>query len=169
MDLFSLASLIAFILIAWYTFRRTRRPTLSQRLEELAKKLGVEPEYGSREAPAEQPWGRSAPPASRTPTAASARSDAARHDTRPAQGPSFIEPAGAAVRGPAAARTRGVFPSAAARKLGIHGRNDLRRAVVLATVLERCPGVGTGRSAASSALEDLAVPPRWPPNELTSR
>ena len=128
MDLFSLLSLIVFGLIVFYTLRRLQSPTLSQKLEALARRLGVDPEYGSGEGPAaDQPWGRSG----RAPVGQTAKSDS--HSPEP---PAHRE-------SPATSPTlsRETFPSRAARRLGVHEANDLRCAVILATVLEKCPGM----------------------------
>lgn len=145
MDLFSLLSLIVFGLIVLYTLRRSRRPTLSQKLEELAKRLGVEPEYGSREGPApDQPWGRSASPtagAAAKPGGPAAplasQPDTSRRSTEAAH------PMG-----------RDALPSRAARRLGVHDARDLRRAVVLAAVLDKCPGLSPHADAAAPRPRD---------------
>lgn len=128
MDLFSWLSLIVFALVVLYTFRRSRRPTLSQRLEELAKRLGVEPDYGRPETPKpDSGWGRGARPVPdirREPMTAAIDSSSGR---------GAVDPIPAA--------TRAAFPSRAARRLGIENASNLRRAVVLAAVLDRCPGL----------------------------
>ena len=149
MDLFSLLSLIVFGLIVFYTLRRIRRPTLSQKLEELARRLGVEPEYGSREGPApDQPWGRSTGTRAGTragagvnpgvpPTPFTSKSDTPRRSTD-----AFHPP------------LDDTFPSRAARRLGVHDARDLRRAVVLATVLDKCPGLSPYGDAAAHRSRD---------------
>jgi len=140
-DLFSLLSLIVFGLIVLYTLRRSRRPTLSQKLEELAKRLGVEPEYGSREGPAaDQPWGRSG----RAPVGQTAKSGS--HSPEPHVLREF--PATSPMV------SRETFPSRAARRLGVLEASDLRRAVILATVLEKCPGMSPHGDASAQRWRD---------------